>query len=197
MAQSSIAASSSSAYEGSIPTAKLKVMGVDLVTAGAAEGPREVVDAAGDSYRKLVTDPDGRVLGAVLLGDARGAELLIDAVRTARETDDPLALLAEASQATAAELPDAAQVCNCNGVCKGAIVGAIRERGLGSTQEVVSVTRAGAGCGSCKPVVSELLKLERDGAAEEPAYLCPCRRQTREQLAQLVRDRELTSVGEV
>jgi nitrite reductase (NADH) large subunit len=186
-----------SLYEGSIPTAKLKVMGIDLVTAGAAEGPREVVDATGDSYRKLVTDPGGRVLGAVLLGDARGAELLIDAVRTARETDDPLALLAEASQATAAELPDGAQVCNCNGVCKGAIVEAIRERELGSTQEVVSVTRAGAGCGSCKPVVTELLKLERDGAAEEPAYLCPCRRQTREQLAQLVRDQELTSVGEV
>src|ERR671920_769140 len=58
-----------SVYEGSIPTAKLKVMGIDLVTAGAAEGPREVVDAAGDSYRKLVTDPGGRVLGAVLLGD--------------------------------------------------------------------------------------------------------------------------------
>jgi nitrite reductase (NADH) large subunit len=187
----------SASYEGSIPTAKLKVMGIDLVTAGAAEGPRAVVDATGDSYRKLVTDPDGRVVGAVLLGDARGAELLIDAVRTARETDDPLALLADASQATAAELPDSAQVCNCNGVCKGAVVQAIRDRGLGSTQEVVSVTRAGAGCGSCKPVVSELLKLERAGAAEEPAYLCPCRRQTREQLAQLVRERELTSVGEV
>jgi nitrite reductase (NADH) large subunit len=185
------------AYAGSIPTAKLKVMGVDLVTAGVAEGPREVVDATADSYRKLVTDPEGRVIGAVLLGDARGAELLIDAVRTARATDEPLALLAEASQATAAELPDGAQVCNCNGVCKGAIVEAIRTHGLGSTQEVVSVTRAGAGCGSCKPVVSELLKLERDGAAEEPAYLCPCRRQTREQLAQLVRDEELTSVSEV
>src|SRR5207247_11479133 len=89
------------------------------------------------------------------------------------------------------------QAGNGNGVCKGAIVEAIRGRGLGSTQEVVSVTRAGAGCGSCKPVVSELLKLERDGAAEEPAYLCPCRRQTRDELAQIVRDQELTSVGEV
>ncbi|HYF26753.1 MAG TPA: nitrite reductase large subunit NirB [Baekduia sp.] len=187
------------AYEGSIPTAKLKVMGVDLVTAGAAEGEREVVvaDAAAGTYRKLVTDPAGTVLGAVLLGDARGAELLMDAVRTGRTTDDPLGLLAEASQATAAELPDSAQVCNCNGVCKGEIVGAIRERGLGSTQEVVSVTRAGAGCGSCKPVVSELLKIERAGAAEEPAYLCPCKRQTREQIAAVVREQEVTSVSEL
>ena len=174
-------------------------MGVDLVTAGLAEGERAVVvaDAEAGTYRKLVTASDGRVLGAVLLGDARGAELLVDQVRTGERTDDPLELLARASQATAAELPDTAQVCNCNGVCKGAIVDAIRERGLGSTQEVVSVTRAGAGCGSCKPIVSELLTLERDGAAEEPAYLCPCRRQTREQLAQVVRERELTSVGEL
>jgi nitrite reductase (NADH) large subunit len=186
-------------YEGSIPTAKLKVMGIDLVTAGQAEGPAEIVvaDQEARSYRKLICDADGTVIGAVLLGDARGAELLSDAVRTRRMTDDPLALLAEASQATAAELPDAAQVCNCNGVCKGEIVGAIRAGGLGSTQEVVSVTRAGAGCGSCKPVVSELLAIERAGAAEEPAYLCPCRRQTREELAGLVRESGIASVSEL
>jgi nitrite reductase (NADH) large subunit len=186
-------------YEGSIPTAKLKVMGIDLVTAGQAEGPAEIVVADQDarSYRKLICDTNGTVIGAVLLGDARGAELLSDAVRTRRTTDDPLALLAEASQATAAELPDTAQVCNCNGVCKGEIVGAIRAGGLGSTQEVVSVTRAGAGCGSCKPVVSELLAIERAGAAEEPAYLCPCRRQTREELAGLVREEGIESVSEL
>jgi nitrite reductase [NAD(P)H] large subunit len=186
-------------YAGSVPSAKLKVMGVDLVTAGAAEGECEVVvaDAGAGSYRKLVTDAGGRVAGAVLLGDARGAELLVDAVRTGAQVDDPLELLARASEATAAELPATAQVCNCNGVCKGEIVQAIRERGLGSTQEVVSVTRAGSGCGSCKPIVGELLSIERAGAAEEPAYLCPCRRQTREELAALVRDQGLTSVGEL
>jgi nitrite reductase (NADH) large subunit len=186
-------------YAGSIPTAKLKVMGIDLVTAGVTEGAHEVVvsDGAAGTYRKLVTDGDGTVRGAILLGDARGAELLTDAVRTARATDDALALLAEASQATAAELPDGAQVCNCNGVCKGEIVDAIRGSGLGSTQEVVSVTRAGSGCGSCKPLVSELLALERDGAAEAPAYLCPCRRQTREELAALVRERDVVSVSEL
>src|SRR3954470_14986229 len=51
------------AYEGSVPSAKLKVMGVDLVSVGAAEGPRAVVsadDAAG-TYRKLVVDAAGRV----------------------------------------------------------------------------------------------------------------------------------------
>lgn len=188
-----------SVYGGSIPSAKLKVMGVDLVTAGTVEGEREVVvaDVGAGVYRKLVIAADGAVLGAVLLGDARGAELLTDAVRRTLRVDDPLALLAEASAATAAELPADAQVCNCNGVCKGEIATAIRERGLGSTQEVIAVTRAGSGCGSCKPVVSELLAIERDGAAEEPAYLCPCRRQTREQIAAIVREHDLTSVSEL
>jgi nitrite reductase (NADH) large subunit len=182
------------AYEGSVPAATLKVMGVDVVSAGSADGESAVVAADGDSYRKLVLE-HGRLAGAVLVGDTRGAELLVDAVRSSRGVDDPLALLQEASRATAADLPDAAQVCNCNGVCKGAIVAAIRDRELGSTAEVVAATRAGSGCGSCKPVVTELLQLERGCGVEEPTYLCPCRRQTREELAALCRERELDSVS--
>src|SRR4051795_11718911 len=185
------------AYEGSVPSAKLKVMGIDLVSVGAAEGPREVVCAGDGTYRKLVVDAQGRAAGAVLLGDVRGHELLLEAVRAGEEVGEPLALLARAGEATAADLPDTAQVCNCNGVCKGEILGAIREGGLGSTQEVVSVTRAGSGCGSCKPLVKELLALERGGAGEEPAYLCPCRRQTREELAAVVRERDVDSVSEL
>ena len=186
------------AYTGSVPSAKLKVMGVDLVSVGAAEGPREVVcaDAAG-TYRKLVVGADGCVAGAVLLGDVRGHELLLEAVRAGEQAADPLALLARAGEATAADLPDTAKVCNCNGVCKGEIVSAISERGLGSTQEVISVTRAGSGCGSCKPLVKELVALARGGADEEPAYLCPCRRQTREELAAVVRERGVESVSEL
>src|SRR4051794_19620155 len=183
------------AYAGSVPSAKLKVMGIDLVSVGAAEGPREVVCAGDGTYRKLVVDAQGRAAGAVLLGDVRGHELLLEAVRAGEEVGEPLALLARAGEASAADLPDAAQVCNCNGVCKGDIVGAIRERALGSTQEVVSVTRAGSGCGSCKPLVSELLAIERGGAGEEPAYLCPCRRQTREELAAVVREHGVESVS--
>ena len=128
----------------------------------------------------------------MLLGDTRGAELLTDAVRAARRDRGPARRCSpRRSQATAAELPDTAQVCNCNGVCKGEIVDAIRERRRSARRRRWwRVTRAGAGCGSCKPVVSELLACERGGAAEEPAYLCPCRKQTREQLAALVREHE-------
>ncbi|MEA2448666.1 MAG: nitrite reductase large subunit, partial [Thermoleophilaceae bacterium] len=184
-------------YAGTVPAAKLKVMGIDLVAVGAAEGARETVASDEAAYRKLVVDADGRAAGAVLMGDTRGHELLLEAVRRREEVPDPLALLRKAGEASAADLPDTAQVCNCNGVCKGTIVDAIRTGELGSTQEVVAVTRAGGGCGSCKPLVSEILKLERGGAGEEPAYLCPCRKQTREQLAAVVRERGCESVSEL
>ena len=168
-----------SAYEGSIPTAKLKVMGVDLVTAGTVDGAREVIvaDAGAGVYRKLVTAADGTVLGAVLLGDARGAELLTDAVRRTQRSEDPLGLLAAASVATAAELPDDAQICNCNGVSKGDLVAAVREGGA-AAQGGRDTTRAGSGCGSCKRSISMLLAIDGRPAAEEPAYCARARRQT-------------------
>ena len=184
------------AYAGSVPAAKLKVMGVDVVTAGVAEGPRAVVvaDADAGSYRKLIVE-DGRAAGAVLLGDTRGAELLLDAVRRAQPVDDPLGLLHEAARPTPPTCPTRPRSAIATASARARSSGRSASAGLGSTAEVVAATRAGPGCGSCKPVVTELLTLERGGAAEEPAYLCPCRKQTREQLAALCRERDLDSVS--
>ncbi|HEV7808315.1 MAG TPA: FAD-dependent oxidoreductase, partial [Solirubrobacteraceae bacterium] len=71
------------AYLGSVPSAKLKVAGIDLVCAGEANGEHEAVvtDAAAGIYRKLATRA-GRVVGAILLGDTRGNEALVAAVRS-------------------------------------------------------------------------------------------------------------------
>jgi nitrite reductase (NADH) large subunit len=197
-------------YTGSILSARLKVMGVDLVSIGDADTSTTAADRSADDqasaaivhdratgvYRKLVVR-DGTLVGAILMGDIRGNELLLDGVRTGLDVDDPLALLAEASQASPADLPDGAQVCNCNGVCKGEIVAAIEANDLGSTQEVVATTRAGAGCGSCKPVVTEILKVVRGGKVDEATYLCPCRRQTRDELASVTREQGCASVSEL
>ncbi|HVX33262.1 MAG TPA: nitrite reductase large subunit NirB [Solirubrobacterales bacterium] len=185
------------AYEGSLQWAKLKVMGVDVVSIGVPEGAREAVvaDAEAPSYRKLVL-AEGRAVGAILLGDTRGSEDLLAAIAAGEEVADPLERLAASAEASAADLPDAAQICNCNGVCKGAIVGAV-EDGCATAREVMATTRAGTGCGSCKSTVIELVAALNGGAAEEPAYLCPCRRQTREDLAAVIRERGLEAVSEV
>jgi nitrite reductase (NADH) large subunit len=186
------------AYEGSLQWAKLKVMGVDVVSIGVPEGAREaaVADAEAPSYRKLVLS-GGRAVGAILLGDTRGSEDLLAAIVAGEEVADPLERLAASAETSAADLPDSAQICNCNGVCKGAIVDAVVEDGCATAREVMATTRAGTGCGSCKSTVIELVSALNGGAAEEPAYLCPCRRQTREELAAVVRERGLEAVSEV
>lgn len=61
----------------------------------------------------------------------------------------------------------------------------------------MSRTRAGTGCGSCKPAVIDIVAMAAGGLNEEPAYLCACRKQTREELADQIRSRGLQSVSEV
>jgi nitrite reductase (NADH) large subunit len=61
----------------------------------------------------------------------------------------------------------------------------------------MAVTRAGTGCGSCRPAVVEIVAAATGGLSDEPAYLCPCRKQTREQLAAAIRDDGHESVSDV
>jgi nitrite reductase (NADH) large subunit len=53
-------------------------------------------------------------------------------------------------------LPDSAQVCDCNAVSKARIVQAVLE-GARSLAAVCDRTRAGTGCGSCRPDVQALI----------------------------------------
>ena len=70
--------------------------------------------------------------------------------------------------AAVAAMADAAEVCGCNGVCKGTIVGAIREKGLTSLDQVRAHTKASASCGSCTGLVEGLL-----AATLGDGYLAP------------------------
>ncbi|MFX5084700.1 (2Fe-2S)-binding protein, partial [Acinetobacter baumannii] len=60
-------------------------------------------------------------------------------------------------QNSAASMPDTAEVCGCNGVCKGTIVKAIQEHGLFSVDEVKKHTKAASSCGSCAGLVEQIL----------------------------------------
>jgi len=76
-----------------------------------------------------------------------------------------------------AAMADTAEICGCNGVCKGAITGAITAQGLTTLDTVRGVTKASASCGSCTPLVEQLLKLTLgDGFTAEtgPASVCKC-----------------------
>jgi nitrite reductase (NADH) large subunit len=77
----------------------------------------------------------------------------------------------------AATMPDDAEVCGCNGVCKGTIVKAIREKGLFTVDEVRKHTKASGGCGSCTGLVEQILMFTAGGdysATPKTKAMCAC-----------------------
>jgi nitrite reductase (NADH) large subunit len=155
---------------------RLKITGVDVFSAGALaaadEADEEITfqDVARGVYRKLVLR-DGKMAGVVMYGDVADGGWYFQMLREGTEVApmrDTLILgraVALAAAGTAAPdpaaavaaLPDTAEICGCNGVCKGAITSAIAEHGLTTLEAVRAQTKASASCGSCTGQVEALL----------------------------------------
>jgi nitrite reductase (NADH) large subunit len=197
------------AYHGSKLATKLKVMGVELASMGviAADDEEEDVvqfmEPKRGVYKKLIIR-DGRLAGAILIGDVSKAAYLLQAFdRGLRLPDERLSLLfdigAPSAQLTFDEMPDNVQICNCNGVNKGAIVQCVAG-GRRSLKGVMETTRAGTGCGSCKTLVNELVEWACKGQLEEDPslhYYVPGIPLTKLELVTAVRGRNLKSVSDV
>ena len=195
-------------YRGSRVSTKLKVMGVDLAVMGekdASEGD-EVVHYAEPSrgiYKKMVVR-NGQLAGAILLGDPDAAPALQQAFDRALSLPDNRAELLFPSMRvdaplSAASLPDEAQICNCNGVTKGRLVKAVSD-GCRSLRALCDATRAGTGCGSCKPQVQQVLEAcAGDAVVEDPAahYYVPGIPLRKPELVAEIRARNLRSVSSV
>ncbi len=195
-------------YYGSKLATKLKVMGVELASMGITEpeGEDEVVqfsEPKKGSYKKLIVRK-GRLAGAIMMGDLSKVAYLMQAFdRNTPLPDDRLSLLFDIGsppqKTTFEEMADAAQICNCNGVSKGAI-GACVARGKRTPKSVMLATRAGMGCGSCKKLVGDLVDWFCGGEAEvDPTaqYYVPCIPMNRGELTRIIRERGLRSVSSV
>jgi nitrite reductase (NADH) large subunit len=144
---------------------KLKLLGVDVASFGDAHartaGALEVVvnDPVAGSYRKLVVSDDAHtLLGGVLVGDVTDYQVLRPLVGRALPAA-PVALLAPAGGGTGAglaALPGDALVCSCNAVAKGTLTDAIRS-GCDTVGALTDRTAAGSTCGSCVPLLGQLL----------------------------------------
>jgi nitrite reductase (NADH) large subunit len=196
-------------YHGSKLATKLKVMGIELASMGINE-PSEVRDEViqfsepkKGLYKKLIVR-DGRLVGSILMGDISKAAYLMQAFdRDSPLPEERLSLLfdlgAPSQKITLDEMPATAQVCNCNGVTKGAI-GTCVAAGKRSPQAVMDATRAGKGCGSCKSLVGELVAWFCGGEVEDdPAvhYYVPCIPLRKPELIAVIRERGLKSVSAV
>src|SRR6185436_9201641 len=135
-----------SAYLGSKLGTKLKVMGVELASMGVtkpADENDEVVvyrEPKKGIYKKLIVR-SGQIAGAILLGDVEAAGTLMQMFIHGTPAPDRRADLLFGSPTgvgllQAADLPDNAQICNCNGVSKGQIVEAIESKGCHSVSKV-------------------------------------------------------------
>ena len=91
------------------------------------------------------------------------------------------------------------QICNCNGVSKGAIVGCVKA-GKRNPKAVMDATRAGMGCGSCKAMVTEIVEWACGGEVEEDPsahYYVPGVPLTKPELIRAILERNLRSVSAV
>jgi nitrite reductase (NADH) large subunit len=171
---------------------KLKLLGVDVASFGAIEGPLDVTftDPATRVYAKLVLSDDAKtLLGGVLVGDASAYATLRAYVGEPLPAP-PLALLAPAGDAVGADLPGQAQVCSCNAVTKATIVSAITEQGCADVAAVKACTRAGTTCGSCVPLLKQLLA---QSGVSLPKALCEHFDYSRQELFDLMRVRGITT----
>ena len=168
---------------------RLKVTGINLYSAGdfgEGDDREEIVlrDAAAGVYKRVVLKGD-KIVGAVLYGDTADGPWFFDLLKRnvdTREMRDTL-IFGQNYQggtpldptAAVAALPDEAEICGCNGICKGKITGAITGKGLKSLDDVRAHTKASASCGTCTGLVEQLLSLTLGGAYNPAAVLPMCK----------------------
>ncbi|SIQ37811.1 assimilatory nitrite reductase (NAD(P)H) large subunit precursor [Rhizobium sp. RU35A] len=192
---------------------KLKVTGIDLYSLGDfSEGPdrEEIVlrDASAGIYKRLVLK-DNRIVGTVLYGETSDGAWFNDLKKKQvdiSEMRDTL-IFGQAYQggspldpmAAVAALPDDAEICGCNGVCKGKITSTITGKGLTSLDEVRAHTKASASCGSCTGLVEQLMALtlgdKYNPAAVTP--MCTCTDLGHDDVRRLIKAKGLKSIPAV
>lgn len=187
---------------------KLKVTGCDLFSAGdfaEGEGREDIVfrDPGRGIYKRLVLEGD-RLIGAVMYGDTADGNWFFGMINSGEDISGMRETLifgpayqggaaADPLSAVAA-LPPEAEICGCNGVCKGQITEAIAG-GATTPDAVKAQTKASASCGTCAGLVEQVLAVTLGDDFEMPAAkpVCGCTDLTHEDVRRLIKARELKS----
>jgi len=205
-------------YQGSMTSTKLKVTGIDLFSAGEFMGGKdheEIVfqDVGRGSYKKLVLK-DNKLAGACLYGDTLDGTWYFELMRDGTDVSDFRDKLLfgrhhigdsgagggagdELSRVMA--LPDTTEICGCNGVCKGDIIKAVREKKLFTLDEVRAHTKASGSCGSCTGLVETILAATVGGdysVAPSKKPLCGCTDHTHDEIRAAIVENQLKSLPE-
>jgi len=200
-------------YLGSQVSTKLKVTGIDLFSAGdfmGGEGCDSIVlsDPQGGVYKKLVIKDD-KLVGACLYGDTVDGSWYFKLLREGRSVSDirDRLMFGESSlgdaghqgQNKAAAMADADEVCGCNGVTKGAICKAIKDKGLFTLDDVRKHTKASASCGSCTGLVEQIIMATAGGdysAAPRKKAMCGCTEHSHQDVRDAIRQLKLLTIAD-
>ena len=201
-------------YQGSQTSTKLKVTGIDLFSAGdfmGGEGTEEIVmsDPFGGVYKKLVIRDD-KLVGACLYGDTVDGSWYFKLLREGRKIHDirdklmfgesNIGDVGHQGHNKAAAMADSDEVCGCNGVTKGSICKAIKDKGLFTLEEVRKHTKASASCGSCTGLVEQLLMFTAGGdysATPKKKAICGCTEMSHQEVRDAIFAEHLTTLDGV
>jgi len=200
-------------YLGSQVSTKLKVTGIDLFSAGdfmGGEGCDSIVlsDPQGGVYKKLVIKDD-KLVGACLYGDTVDGSWYFKLLREGRSVSDirDRLMFGESSlgdaghqgQNKAAAMADADEVCGCNGVTKGTICKAIKDKGLFTLDDVRKHTKASASCGSCTGLVEQIIMATAGGdysSAPRKKAMCGCTDHSHQDVRDAIRKLKLLTIAD-
>ena len=200
-------------YQGSVTSTKLKVTGIDLFSAGDfnESGDDETLvlqDPSQGIYKKLVLSGN-TIKGAVMYGDTLDGSWYFQLMREGTDISGFRSTIlfgqhdigdAGHGDLKVLSLDDSAEVCGCNGVCKGEIVKAITTQGLFTLDEVRAHTKASSSCGSCTGLVEALLAStvgEGYDAAPSEKPLCACTDYSHDHVINAIKQEHLTSMQQV
>ncbi len=189
---------------------KLKLSGIDVASFGDAlnkGGGLEIVyeNAYEGIYKSIIVNNEGTsLLGGIMVGDASDYSMLHQIYLNGMKIpENPAQLILPATDGAASlgdvmDLPDEAQVCSCESVTKGQICGAIESGETTDVAGVVSCTKAGTGCGGCKPMVADLTNatLKSLGIVVKDT-ICEHFDYNRQDLYNIIKVKEYTTFDEV
>ena len=159
-------------YSGSINTTQLKVMTQSVFSAGrngfdedSGSSVSEYVyeDNKAGLYRKIRVFGN-RIIGSIAVGDWHEGALVNEAIQEKRKVwfwhlvrfRSTGNIWGNAEDIDVSTWPASATVCNCTGVTRGRLSNVV-SNGCENVACLTKMTRAGSVCGSCKPLLAELL----------------------------------------
>lgn len=193
-------------YQGSAPSAALKIAEIDVWSAGKIQEDErttsiKIYDEQAGVYKKALF-VDDKLAGVILFGDTRDKQRLLDSLIKQRDISivKKQIIEPETSGPLFESMPSSETICQCNTVTKGAIEDAVNTKSLTTVEEVKHCTKASGACGGCKPLVEDLLRYMTNSEYTKPAgtpSFCSCTDFTEDDIIAELQRRPFTNPAEV